>query len=193
MKESKVKKMVTVAMLGSLAYLLMLLNFPFPGLPPYLKIDFSDLPALVAALIFGPLAGILVEFIKNLLDFVMIGSPTGVPVGHIANFVAGVVFILPAYYIYKKASSNKGMTLGLAGGAVSMAILMSLLNYFVFLPAYTMFMGWAAMSGEQTRQLVTTAILPFNMIKGVLMGIVFMLLFTRLQPWINKQSRYKNA
>ncbi|OIK13600.1 ECF transporter S component [Bacillus sp. MUM 13] len=193
MKESKVKKMVTVAMLGSLAYLLMLLNFPFPGLPPYLKIDFSDLPALVAALIFGPLAGILVEFIKNLLDFVVIGSPTGVPVGHIANFVAGVVFVLPAYYIYKKASSKKGMTLGLAGGAVSMAILMSLLNYFVFLPAYTMFMGWAAMSGEQTRQLVTTAILPFNMIKGVLMGIVFMLLFTRLHPWINKQARYKNA
>ncbi|MFD0048548.1 ECF transporter S component [Actinomycetes bacterium NPDC127524] len=193
MKDSKVKKMVTVAMLGSLAYLLMLLNFPFPGMPPYLKIDFSDLPALVAALIFGPLAGILVEFIKNLLDFVMIGSPTGVPVGHIANFVAGVVFVLPAYYIYKKASSKRGMTLGLAGGAVSMAVLMSLLNYFVFLPAYTMFMGWAAMSGEQTRQLVTTAILPFNMIKGVLMGIVFMLLFTRLQPWINKQSRYKNA
>ena len=193
MKTNKVKKMVTLAMLGSVSYLLMLLNFPFPGLPPFLKVDFSDIPALIAALIFGPLGAIIVEFLKNLLDWVMTGSQTGVPVGHLANFVAGILFILPTYYVYLKVSSKKGMTFGLLAGTVSMAVVMSVLNYYIILPAYTIFMGWSAMSGPETRQMVTTAILPFNLVKGVLMTFVFLLLFAKLQTWINKQTVYKNA
>ncbi|MFJ7637050.1 ECF transporter S component [Peribacillus sp. NPDC097206] len=188
MKSNKVKKMVTLAMLGSLSYLLMLLNFPFPGFPPFLNIDFSDIPALMAALIFGPLAGVLVEFLKNLLDMVMTGSDTGVPVGHISNFIAGVLFILPTYYVYKKISSKKGMTFALLAGTVSMALIMSVLNYYVFLPAYTFFMGWDAMTAPESRQFITAAILPFNIIKGVLITSVFMLLFVKLQTWINKTS-----
>lgn len=192
MKSNKIKKMVTLAMFGSLSYLLMLLNFPFPGFPPFLNIDFSDIPALMAALIFGPLAGILVEFLKNLLDMVMTGTETGVPVGHISNFIAGVLFILPTYYVYKKISSKKGMTFALLAGTVSMALVMSVLNYYVFLPAYTFFMGWDAMTAPESRKFVTAAILPFNVIKGLLITSVFMLLFVKLQAWINKQVLYKN-
>lgn len=108
MNKNKVKKTVTLAMMGSISYLLMLLNFPFPGFPPFLNVDFSDIPALMAALIFGPMAGILVEFIKNLLDLVMTGTLTAVPVGHIANFIAGILFVLPTYYVFKKINSKKG-------------------------------------------------------------------------------------
>ncbi|CAH0345582.1 ECF transporter S component [Bacillus sp. CECT 9360] len=193
MKNNKVRKLVSLAMLGSISYVLMLLNFPFPGFPTFLMIDFSDIPALIAALIFGPVAGIIVEFIKNLLDYVMTGSQTGVPVGHIANFVAGVLFILPTYFVYKKLNSGKGMTFGLITGTLTMAVLMSVLNYYLILPAYTIFMGWDAMSATQARQFVTTAILPFNILKGFLITAVFMLLFVRLKPWINKQTTLKNA
>lgn len=193
MKSNKIKKMVTLAMFGSLSYLLMLLNFPFPGFPPFLNIDFSDIPALMAALIFGPLAGIIVEFLKNLLDMIMTGTETGVPVGHISNFIAGILFILPTYYVYKKISSKKGMTFALLAGTVSMAIVMSVLNYYVFLPAYTFFMGWDAMTAPESMKYVTAAILPFNIIKGILITSVFMLLFVKLQTWINKQVLYNNA
>ena len=193
MRNTKVKKMVIVAMLGSIGYLLMMLNFPFPGFPPFLKIDFSDIPALIAALIFGPAAGILVEFIKNVLDYATSGSITGVPVGQLANFAAGILYILPTYYIYSKIKSKKGMTAGLIAGTVSMAVLMSVLNYFVFLPAYTIFLGQEAMNGPQMRLYITSAILPFNIVKGVLMTAVFLLLFSKLQPWIQKQSAFKNA
>ncbi|MEF2095780.1 ECF transporter S component [Bacillus sp. CFBP9009] len=193
MKKNKVKKTVTLAMMGSISYLLMLLNFPFPGFPTFLNVDFSDIPALMAALIFGPMAGILVEFIKNLLDLVMTGTLTAVPVGHIANFIAGILFVLPTYYVFQKINSKKGMTFALLAGTVSMAVFMSVLNYYVFLPAYTFFMGWDAMSAPESRKLVTTAILPFNVIKGVLITSVFMLLFIKLQTWINKQTLYKNA
>jgi riboflavin transporter len=193
MKNNNVKKMVILAMLGSIAYVLMLLNFPFPGFPVFLKIDFSEVPVLIAALIFGPVAAIIVELIKNLLDFFMTGSMTGVPVGHIANFVAGILFVLPTYYVYQKISSKKGMTFALIAGTASMAVFMSILNYFVFLPAYTIFLGAEAMTGAETRQLITTFILPFNVIKGFLITVIFMLMFIRIQPWLNKQAHYKNA
>ena len=68
-QKNSVVQMVSVAMLSSIAYLLMMLDFPFPGLPPFLKIDFSDVPALIAAIIFSPIAGVIVEAIKNILHY----------------------------------------------------------------------------------------------------------------------------
>ncbi|MEK4923307.1 ECF transporter S component [Cytobacillus sp. FSL R5-0569] len=187
MKKLNVKAFVAIGMLSSIAYILMLLNFPLPPFPNFLMIDFSDIPALVAALIFGPIAGILVELFKNVLDYFMTGSATGVPVGHIANFVAGLLFILPTYYVYTKMKSKKGMTIGLIIGTSVMAVSMSLLNYFVFLPAYTMFLNMPAMSGTEMRSTAVMFILPFNFIKGILMASVFMLVFAKMSNWINKQ------
>ncbi|UII54678.1 ECF transporter S component [Cytobacillus spongiae] len=193
MKKFNVKALVAIGMLSSISYVLMVLNFPIPPFPPYLMIDFSDIPALIAALIFGPVAGILVELFKNILDYFMTGSATGVPVGHIANFIAGVLFILPTYYLYKKLNSLKGMTFALVVGTISMAVIMSVLNYFVILPAYTFFLNYPAMSSEATRQMVVSAILPFNVVKGLLIALVFMLMFTKMQTWIQKQTVYRNA
>jgi len=193
MKNLSVKAMVSIGMLSSIAYVLMLLNFPLPPFPKFLMVDFSDLPALIAALIFGPAAGILVELIKNILDYFMTGSETGVPVGHAANFVAGVLFILPTYYIYQQMKTKKGMTFALVSGSVSMAIFMSVLNYYVFLPAYTLFLNMPAMSGPETKQFIVAGILPFNFVKGVLMSVVFMLMFARMKTWMERQQNYKSA
>ncbi|OIK15537.1 riboflavin transporter FmnP [Bacillus sp. MUM 116] len=193
MKKMKVKVIVSIGMLSGIAYLLMLLNFPLPIFPNFLLIDFSDLPALMAALIFGPIAGILVELFKNVLNYFMTGSVTGVPVGHIANFVAGLLFILPSYYIYMKLKTRKGMTFALIIGTITMGVLMSVLNYFVIFPAYTFFLGMEEMSAPALRTLVITAILPFNILKGVVMSGIFMLLFIRMQAWIKKQAIIKSA
>ena len=95
-------------------------------------VDFSDIPPLIAALIFGPVAGILVEFFKNVLNYLATGSQTGIPVGHIANFLAGILFILPTYYLYNKVKTKKGMTLALIIGTLTMAVMMSILNYLCY-------------------------------------------------------------
>ena len=187
-KKINVKAYVSIGMLSSIAYLLMLLNFPLPLFPNFLFVDFSDIPALIAALIFGPIAGILVEFFKNVLNYLATGSQTGIPVGHIANFLAGIVFVLPTYYVYNKLKTKKGMTLALVVGTVTMAVIMSILNYIIILPAYTVLMGFPDM-----RNLVVPAILPFNILKGVMMSFIFMLLFVRMQSWINKFSIIKGA
>ncbi|HWO98171.1 MAG TPA: ECF transporter S component [Bacillus sp. (in: firmicutes)] len=184
------KKLVTLGMLSSISYLLMMLNFPLPGLPPFLKIDFSEVPALIAAIIYGPVAAIIVEAIKNFLHYLIQGSATGVPVGQLANFVAGLLYILPAAYLFRKFRTAKGLTWGLAAGTVIMTFLMSLTNYYIWLPAYTLFLQAPALSGEDARQLVVMGIMPFNMIKGILTGVIFALLFAKMKTWITRQTAY---
>jgi riboflavin transporter len=192
MKNLSLKAMVSVGMLSSISFILMFISFPIPPFPNFLLVDFSDIPALVAALIFGPVAGILVELIKNVLNYFFVGSATGVPVGQIANFLAGVLFILPTYYLYKVVKTLKGMTFALILGIITMAVLMSVLNYYVILPAYTFFLNMPAMSGNETRQLIVSGILPFNMVKGAIMSAMFYLIFIRIQSWINKQIVVKS-
>ncbi len=160
MKKMKVKAYVSIGMLSAIAYVLMLLNFPLPPFPNFLFVDFSDIPPLIAALIFGPVAGILVEFFKNVLNYIATGSQTGIPIGHIANFLAGILFILPTYYLYNKVKTKKGMTFALIIGTLTMAVMMSILNYLVILPAYT-----ALLKFPDMRNLVIPAVLPFNIIK----------------------------
>lgn len=193
MKKLNIKSMVAIGMLSSISYVLMLLNFPIPPFPQFLMIDFSDIPALIAALIFGPAAGILVELIKNILDYFMTGSATGVPVGHIANFAAGILFVLPTYYVYSKLKTKKGMTFGLVIGTMVMAVIMSVLNYLVILPAYTFFLNFPAMSAPEMRTMIVTGILPFNILKGFIISLVFMLIFTRMRTWVEKQAVMKSA
>jgi riboflavin transporter len=191
MKKLKIKGLVSIGMLSSISYILMLLNFPLPPFPNFLMIDFSDIPALIAALIFGPIAGVLVELFKNILDYFMTGSATGVPVGHIANFIAGSVFVLSTHYLFQKLKTKKGMSLALIGATIIMSVLMSILNYYVILPAYTFFLNAPEMSAPETRQFVVNAILPFNIVKGLIVTGMFMLIYIRLQTWIGKQASYK--
>lgn len=181
----KLRSFVTIAMLSSISFILMFLNFPLPYFPVFLEIDFSDVPALIAAIIMGPVAGILVELIKNILNWLFMGAPTGVPVGHMANFATGLLFILPVYYIYKRMSNLKGLSLGLVAGTFSMAIGMSILNYVAFLPMYTYFLG---MGTFDMKEMIVLGILPFNIIKGILIMVLVLMLFRTMKKWIEDQS-----
>ncbi|MFY4775943.1 ECF transporter S component [Metabacillus sp. RGM 3146] len=192
MRVSKTRKQVVVGVLSSIAYLLMMLEIPYPG-PLLLKIDFSDIPAIIAAIVFGPVAGIVVEGIKNLLHYMIQGSGTGVPVGECANFISGLLFILPVSWIYKKTTSTKGVASGLVIGTLCMTVLMGILNYFVFIPAYTLFFHAPATTSQQMIQTIVAFILPFNMVKGVLITTVFLLLYAKLKTWLSRQTEVRNA
>ena len=165
----------------------MLFNFPLSALTAFLKVDFSDVPALIAAITMGPIAGILVALFKNILYMIFSGSPTGVPVGEMANFATSVLFMLPVYMVYRKISTTKGLTIGLIAGVFTMAIGMSVLNYAVFLPMYTYFLNAPAMTGTVLTQTILLGILPFNLIKGLLLSAVIILLFKTMKTWLDKQ------
>lgn len=179
--------MVVIAMLASVATVLMQFNFPLPALPGFLKFDFGEVPAVIAIMTMGPIAGIAVELIKNILHWFLSGSPTGVPVGELANFATGLLFIMPIYFIFNKFRSSKGLTAGLLAGTVSMAIGMSLLNYVVFLPMYTYFLNMEPVSGEALYTMIVLGILPFNIVKGVIIMTITLLLYNRMNVWIGQQ------
>lgn len=189
MNNKKLRRMILIAILGSISTVLMQLNFPLPALPAFLKVDFSEIPAVLAIMTMGPVAGIAVELLKNVLHWFLSGSPTGVPVGEIANFVTGVLFIMPIYLIFKQVRNAKGLTAGLITGTVVMAVGMSALNYFVFLPMYTYFLNMPAYTGDALFNVIVLGILPFNVIKGIMLMVISLLLYKSMSKWIDKQNR----
>lgn len=187
-RSSKLSKLIILALLGTISLVLFFVNFPLPFLPPYLKIDFSDVPALMASLIFSPIAGVIVVGIKNLLYLATSGA--GDPIGVAANFLAGVLFVVPVSIIYHRFKGVKSIVSGLVTGTVIMAAGMSVLNYFFILPAYAWFMGW-----EMTDTVIWTSViagvLPFNVLKGIIVALLFVPLYIKLKSWIEQnQARF---
>ncbi|WP_418000773.1 ECF transporter S component [Lentibacillus amyloliquefaciens] len=186
-RSSKLLKTIILALLGTISLVLFFLNFPLPFLPPYLKIDFSEVPALIAALIFSPMAGVVVEGIKNLLYLLVSGA--GDPIGVASNFLAGVMFIVPVAMLYHKFKGVKSVVSGIVTGTIIMALGMSILNYYVILPAYAWFIGAPEMAGETAKWIAVSAgILPFNLIKGVVVGLLFVPLFIKMKTWIEQKQ-----
>lgn len=187
-RSSNLLKLIILALLGTISLVLFFINFPLPFLPPYLKIDFSDVPALMASLIFSPIAGVIVVAVKNILYLAVSGA--GDPIGVSANFLAGVMFVVPVSILYHKVKGVKSIISGLVAGTLIMAIGMSVLNYFIILPAYGWFMGW-----EMSQQVIWTSVLvgvlPFNIIKGIVIALLFIPLFIKMRSWIeNQQARF---
>ncbi|SMO63265.1 ECF transporter S component [Melghirimyces algeriensis] len=186
-KKRSTKKLTMLSLLSGIAFFMQYLNFPLPPFPTFLKVDFSELPALVAGLMFSPLAGVSVEFLKNLLHFIFTGSESGLPIGQMSNFLAGSTFVLITVWITRNISGTKGLIVGMGTATLTVAILMSIANYWVFLPAYAFLINWAVEGPEKTA-LVLYGIAPFNLVKGMIVALVFLPLYRRLKPRL--QSRF---
>ena len=183
--------MVKVALLAGIAYALMFLEMPIPLFPGFLKLDLSDMPAIVAGLALGPVAGFAVEAVKNFLHLITATSTGGV--GEIANIVVGSSFVVVASFVYKKDKSIKTLVKGLALGTIAMVIIGTSMNYFVMLPFYGQFMGLDAIIGMGTAinpnvkdllSFVLWFIAPFNLIKGILLSIITIPLYKKIEKLI---------
>lgn len=177
---NRTKKLILISMLSAISFVLMFLKFPLPFMPPYLTIDFSDVPALIGLFTVGPAGAVLIELIKNLLNFA--ANPVE-PVGPAANFIAGASFVLTAYYA---GSRNKWV--GLVAATLVMTLVMSLMNYFVLLPLYGMITNLTDITNN-LKAIVSASIIPFNIIKGLIVSIIFMLIFRPLLPVIEKRFK----
>ncbi len=180
--QQQTKRLITISMLSAVAFILMFIKFPIPFLPPYLTLDFSDVPALLATFTLGPIAGLIVEFIKNLLNFLF---NVGDPVGPVANFLAASSFLLTAYWIIKNKHTLKSQIIGLSIATLVMTVVLSILNYFVLLPLYGMIMNLSNVV-ENVKIVIVSGVIPFNIIKGIVISIIFILLYNRLKNVLPK-------
>ena len=193
MKKDTTHNLTVAAMLSAVAFILMFIEFPIPMLiPAFNKMDFSDLHALLGAFALGPVYGVIISFMKNLLHIVIKGTSTAC-VGELSNFILGAIFSAVAGYLYKHHKSRKTAIIGAVAGAVAMGVLSVPSNYFVVYPAYVQFyhMPLEAILGmyqailPSADSLIKCLILfnlPFTLVKGLLDAVLCMLIYKPLSP-----------
>lgn len=176
-----VRYIAVTAVLSAVAFILMFLDFPIPFLmPSFIQMDVSELPALIGSFAMGPLCGVVVCLIKNLLHL-MITTTGGV--GELANFLLGVAFVLPAGLIYKHKKNRMGALAGSLLGAAFMAVFSIVSNYFLVYPFYYTLMPeemvlaayqFIVPSMQNILQCLICFNMPFTFVKGLLsVGITF--------------------
>lgn len=196
-KINKTRKLVVIALLSSLATILMLFEIPLPFIaPPFYEIDFSEVPALIGAFSLGPVAGVIIEAIKILLNFILNGTTTG-GIGEIANFVIGCAYILPASIIYKRKKTKGNAILAMAVATVIMAVLSVFINAYVMIPIYSKFMPLEQIiqMGKDIIPIITNTltfcvfcVAPFNLIKGILVSAITTFIYKPLSRIIHPKS-----
>ena len=187
----KTQTVVLTAMLAAVAGVLMSLEFPLPLMPPFYKIDFSDVPAILATFLLGPVSGLLVEIIKILIKLITVGTTT-MFVGEFANLLGTLLFILPLWAVFRRGGGRKACVTALGVSLPIRIAFACFLNACITLPLYARAMG---LSLEQVVLTVgainpmiqnlplflVLATVPFNLIKLLLNYIVGYLLYDRIQ------------
>ncbi len=187
-KRVNVRYLTMTAMLSAVAYILMFLDFSVPFMPSFIKMDLSELPALIGSFTFGPVCGVLICLIKNLLHLFI--STTG-GVGELSNFILGVAFVLPAGLIYKRKKSKKMALVGSLSGAVIMGLFSVVSNYFLVYPVYYNFMDKNLIlaayqlivpSVKNIFQCLVCFNMPFTILKGLFSVILTFIVYKPLSP-----------
>ena len=183
----RTRRMVIIGMLAAVAIVLMLFEFPLPFLPPFYKIDASELPVIIGAFTMGPVAGVVIEFVKVLLNLLIDGTTTAF-VGEFANFLIGCSYVVPAAMVYYFKKNKKNAVLGLVLGTVICTVCGCLLNAFLLLPAYSkafhmeidalIAMGTAVNGAiDSMLTFVIFATAPLNFLKCGLVSVFTMLIY----------------
>lgn len=173
-------KMIKVSLLVAIAVILMYFDFPVIPLFPWLKVDLSEVPALMGGFAYGPITGGVIVILKVLLRFLIKGTETGF-IGELANIIVGVALVMPAAWIYNKNKSKKTAIMGMVVGGIVMELLGIVSNIYLLLPAYGI-----KMSPAELKQYVTIGILPFNGVKALIVGIITYVLYKKVSLAIFK-------
>jgi len=181
--------MVGAAMLAAVACVLQYIEFPVSFImPPFIKFDLSDLPALIGAFAYGPVVGMLIELIKNLIHCAASQSAT---VGELSNFLLGAVFTLVAGFIYQKKKTKKRAIIGGIVGAVAMGLFSFPSNLLVVYPFYYNFMPKEAVLGayqliapsmKSVEECLVVFNVPFTIVKGLISVLLTTLIYKPLSP-----------
>lgn len=189
--QSRIRKLVMTALLSALATVLMFVSFSVPFVPSFIKLDLSELPALIAAFSMGPLSGVAVCLVKNLVNLLFTYS---MGVGELCNFLLGVAFVLPAGLIYKKRNNRKGALIGALTGALTMGVISIFINYYLVYPVYAkllmpmdVILGMYQAINPKVSNLWQALCFfnaPFTFVKGLISVAITFLIYKRISPLI---------
>lgn len=183
-----IRIMTVTAVLSAVSFVLAFFEFPVPLSPSFARMDLSDFPALIGAFAFGPMVGVMIELIKNLLQ--LISSSTG-GIGELANFLIGASYVATAGWIYQRNKTKKTAWIAGIAGSVVMGIVAALANYYILLPLFEQFLPVDQLIASFSEfmpfiktkaDVVLFNALPFNLLKGLAISAFCMLVYKRLSP-----------
>lgn len=186
----KIKKMTTTGVLAAASFVLMAIEFGLPFMPPFLKFDFSTVPALIAGFLYGPVSGIAVILVKDLLHLLM--TQTG-GVGELADFICSAVMVLISSFVYVRVKNKKGAFLGLVFSCIGLMIAGGLANYFILIPFYAKVMPIEAIIEVCSKinpyissiyTYVIFGAMPFNLIKGIILSFVTIIIYKKISLFV---------
>ena len=188
--KDRVRVITVTGVLSAVAFLLQLIEIPLPMLmPTFIKFDFSDLPALIGSFALGPVCGIVIELIKNVLHALLATGSFGL--GELSNFVLGAVFVGVAGCIYRRSRSKKGALIASLAGAIVMAVISFPSNLFIVYPVYYQFMPEETiLAAYQTilpgmksvAQSLLVFNVPFTFVKGILDVAITFAVYKKISP-----------
>ena len=195
-KTVSAKLIARVGVLGAIAALLFLIP-GIPIVPPIYKLDFSTVPVLLGGFSLGPVPGLLILLIK---DLVGLTNSSSMGVGELADFLASAAMMLTAVAIYRRHHSRRGALIGLIAGTAVMTAAAALINYYLVIPFYVAAMNMPAeaivsMIGkvipavDSLPKLIAFATTPFNLLKGVVLSVITFLLYKRLSPLLKGEKK----
>lgn len=189
------RKIAVIGIMSAIGAVLMLFEIPLWFAPGFYKLDFSELPILLCAFAYGPVAGVVAEAVKILVNLVLDGTGTAF-VGELANFVVGSIFVLSATSVYHIKKNKKMAIVGCVVGVIVLTVAGSAMNGFYMIPKFAeMFMPMEAIIGMGAEKnanvnsvwtLVFFCVVPFNLLKGTLVSAITILLYRPLRPVLKK-------
>ena len=188
-QSKKLNKMIKIALLATIAVVLMFIEFPMTPFP-WLQIDLSEVPALMGGFAFGPMAGVIIIILKNILYVLFKGTSSGF-VGQIANIIIGVSLILPATILYKRKKTKKTAIIGMIIGCFTIQIGGIIANKYLLIPLYG---GEAAVLGGKTfMYYIIFGLLPINGVKSLLVSSITYTLYKKLSVAFFKVEHMKSG
>lgn len=183
-----VRAMVEMALFAGVAYVLMFVSLPIIPIVPYMKLDLSDLVVLLGMSLFGPAGAVLIAAVKELLYFVTTGLDIVNFIGVLTAFIADLALVLPISAVLKHhhQPTLKRQIVAVIVGTLTLTLVLSLANWWVITPLYLKV--WGMSLGLPVNKLILLGVIPFNLIKGIVLGVLFILLSRRMAPWLAKHT-----
>ncbi len=194
MGKNKIRPLAVTGIMSGLSFVLMVLEFPLPFImPSFIQFDFSELPALITSFSLGPLWGVAVCLIKNLLHL-SLSKTSGV--GELANFLIGASFCFVSGLFYKIKKNRKGALLGCIIGALVMSIISFPINFFITYPFYFNFMPKETVINmynsifpyvDTLPKALIIFNLPFTFWKGIIDSLICFIIYKKISPIIKQK------
>ena len=193
-RKAMIRRITVTAILTAMAFILMYLEVPLPFMPPFLKFDFSEIPVLVGAFSLGPVWGIVIELLKNLIHLPFTGTAG---IGELSNFVTGSIFVGFSGLVYLKLHARKGAAIAMAVGTLTLAVIAVPINAFITLPLYGSVMNFSteAIVGMSAKvnplindkmTLLFFAFVPFNLFKGIVVSAITFFIYKPVSTLIHR-------